>query len=1167
MTAISAVGALPSRSTAGGRAAAGTHGSTDGDSTTTRTITLITGQTIHVIGEGDDRRYTVEPDRNGYISVVETDEGTYVLPNALDVDLDRFNIELFNVDFLIDQGLTDAETATIPVILRLDPDLVNVQRDGPLAMTDEEGFTPTKYLESSNAWAGEVHKEHGRAAVESVLSDDIVECVSLDARYEAVPVEPAEGVNAAEARAAFGVDGDSVSIAILDTGIDTDHPDLGDRVLHEADFSGDGVQDTHGHGTRVAGIAAGGGPTSVGESVGVAPGAELWNLKVLGDAGRGALSDVVAGIEHATEEGADVLTLSLDGSMQENNPMQHAIDYAHDGGVTVSLFAENGSGDERVTSLEQSSSAVTVGGDGTSAAHVAGIVALLLEYNPEWTPDDVRERLISTADAPGDEAVLAEGVDHVNAFAALDSDLRVRSAVTDFGQYDEPTTATTTIDIENVGDDVIDLDTGAELWNAQRGEFLDDTVSVTPSSLTIGPGETAAIDVGIATTDAHGRNVGTLTLETVDGMDYHAIVGFEMGVQVVVTKQPHERSGGVEGDTLQTWTHDGSFSHEEYNAFDEDGEYRFLLLDDGGEFTFWSQGGMAPPEGQTYGKPTLTVKSGVYVDHENTHVTIDEDGTVPRELDTAQIGHHEPFEMREFNIDLFGLTEEGDPARYGLIYLGDFGYTTVHVSPIDEADPTNLTTGYLMTPRELTDEYPLDSPSVYHLLYGTLSIPDRRHAITVEADGLAAEQFQYNRNYEDPLHYASPRVHHTDQEHFPGRSLGFVAAIGDRLEQTWYATDQGVYDDIWRSWPPNGDSRDWFLTRLVDLVPDAEAAYTTEFNRDPLMGYVSEWELADGSLDLRGHWYADQAHPDRPLLIYKWDRSNENEYTITVNGVIADTGTSIGHSFSASADHVPEGSVVGVSTVGNTLVDSPRQTTTVTDYEVTYEPGTTNVPPQIEYVDVTGLSVHNEVPAGRIVVFVEIDADDIDDFCAYYAETDSVSKTPFEDPAGWHDADVVYKDGTNYGVVVDALGTIDSLALAVTTSDSAGNSLENTTFSAVTIDEGADLAADIDVEADEFDPGSNRPVPVRIGATDEFEPHRIEDETLRFGAPTAVHSGDGVSPLSVQRLPDGDLRARFRANDAGFECEQPTVAQLVGTLEDGREISGVDVIEEVRCSG
>lgn len=106
--------------------------------------------------------------------------------------------------------------------------------------------------------------------------------------------------------------GEGVTVAVLDTGIDTDHPDLADAIVATNDFTGDGIEDANGHGTHCAGIIAAR-LNGVG-FIGVAPKAELLIGKVLNNRGQGAFEWIARGVDWAVEEGADIISMSLGGS-------------------------------------------------------------------------------------------------------------------------------------------------------------------------------------------------------------------------------------------------------------------------------------------------------------------------------------------------------------------------------------------------------------------------------------------------------------------------------------------------------------------------------------------------------------------------------------------------------------------------------------------------------------------------------------------------------------------------------------------------------------------------------------------------------------------------------------------------------------------------------------
>jgi len=134
----------------------------------------------------------------------------------------------------------------------------------------------------------------------------------------------------------LGYYGEKIKIAVLDTGVDEEHPDLeltySENVSEEADN-----RDLSGHGTHVAVIAAGRG-RSGGYGLGIAPNAELISIKVL----PGYTSNLIKGMEIAINKGAEVLNLSLGGPGEPWGPDGRAVHNAYLMGVLSVTSAGNG---------------------------------------------------------------------------------------------------------------------------------------------------------------------------------------------------------------------------------------------------------------------------------------------------------------------------------------------------------------------------------------------------------------------------------------------------------------------------------------------------------------------------------------------------------------------------------------------------------------------------------------------------------------------------------------------------------------------------------------------------------------------------------------------------------------------------------------------------------
>ena len=232
----------------------------------------------------------------------------------------------------------------------------------------------------------------------------------------------------------YDFDGTGVDIYILDTGARATHNDFGGRMTLDFDSIGDGQNgnDCHGHGTHVAGTAA-------GSTYGVAKNANLHAVRVLNCSGSGSFSGVIAGIDFVTAEKQNnpsmlaVANMSLGGGFSSS--VNDAVDNSVSAGVFYAVAAGNESSDACTRSPASAPLAYTVGsttssdnrssfsnfgtcvdifgpgssitsawytGDnatttisGTSMAspHVAGAAALILDEFPAFTVQQVKDEM------------------------------------------------------------------------------------------------------------------------------------------------------------------------------------------------------------------------------------------------------------------------------------------------------------------------------------------------------------------------------------------------------------------------------------------------------------------------------------------------------------------------------------------------------------------------------------------------------------------------------------------------------------------------------------------------------------------------------------------------------------------------------------------------------
>ena len=215
------------------------------------------------------------------------------------------------------------------------------------------------YSHALNGYAAKVPEQ----ALPGIRHDPRVAFVEQDYVQHAADQKLPTGINRIEGdlsstKAGNGLDTVNADIAVLDTGIQKDHPDLnvaGGYNCTSSDRSNYG--DGHGHGTHVAGIAAAyDNDTGV---VGAAPGAGLWAMKVLTDSGTGYTSWIICGIDRVTAMNTDanpdnnieVANMSLAGSGGDStcnsifDPYHKAICNSTKAGVTYAVAAGNSNTD------------------------------------------------------------------------------------------------------------------------------------------------------------------------------------------------------------------------------------------------------------------------------------------------------------------------------------------------------------------------------------------------------------------------------------------------------------------------------------------------------------------------------------------------------------------------------------------------------------------------------------------------------------------------------------------------------------------------------------------------------------------------------------------------------------------------------------------------------
>ena len=424
----------------------------------------------------------------------------------------------------------------------------------------------------------------------------------------------------------LGYDGTGVKVCVIDTGIDAGHPDLNNgKVVAWVDYvkSIGTPYDDNGHGTHVSGIIAGTGSASSQQYKGVAPGASLMGAKVLSSGGSGRYTDILAAINWAVTNHAQVISMSLGG--QHSQALDDAVNNAIRQGVVVVVSAGNsGPGARTLSCPGDIRDAITVGavdssdviayfssrgpsssgyfkpdvtapgvgivaarasgtvsnyytaksGTSMAAPMVSGTVALLLDKNASLTPGQVKDALTKTAKPLGYGIPNNDyGYGRVQAKAAIDY-------VTNGSTTPSPTPSPTlTPGLDRVP---------SVMWsNAYQGYSYDLGVSVQPVRdggfiATGGSYQQGSLDIYLVKTSASGHLLWNRTFGGPQEDRGNAVNQTADGGYIVVGSTWPYGQGG-ESICLVKTDHAGNIEwNRTYNEYSSSASYDVLQTADGG---------------------------------------------------------------------------------------------------------------------------------------------------------------------------------------------------------------------------------------------------------------------------------------------------------------------------------------------------------------------------------------------------------------------------------------------------------------------------------------------------------------------------------------------------------------------------------------------------------
>jgi subtilisin family serine protease len=461
----------------------------------------------------------------------------------------RLDPRLFDVTELARQGFTDAASPALPLIMTRAPGMAAAS---PATVA---GAQTVGVLPSIGGSVVREDRRHGSAFWSWLTGSPGVGKVWLDGIAHPLDDGSTAQIGAPAAWQA-GLTGVGVTVGVLDTGIDANHPDLAGKVVDARDFTGTrpDASDDIGHGTHVAGTIAGTGAASNGKERGVAPDAKLVSGKVCTTFGCPD-SAVIAGMEWIAPR-ARVVNMSLGGASTDgSDPVSQAVNSltAQFGTLFVAAAGDANDPIASITAPAAADAALAVGsvdrqdqtssfsshgprlgdramkpdiaapGDGIVSArapgtpdgdldpvdanyailsgtsiatpHVSGAAAILAQQHPGWSGAQIKSALTSTARPTA--AVFDQGAGRVDVARSITQPVTATGGGVSFGFFRWPhrDQARKTVTYRNDGAQAVTLAVGVTAAGANGQPVPAGLFAASAPQVSVPAHGTAGVDV------------------------------------------------------------------------------------------------------------------------------------------------------------------------------------------------------------------------------------------------------------------------------------------------------------------------------------------------------------------------------------------------------------------------------------------------------------------------------------------------------------------------------------------------------------------------------------------------------------------------------------------------------------------------------------------------
>lgn len=870
----------------------------------TQHLELLTGDSVYIEQNNKgDINVTFEDKIKGKYIIEDVGDDYYVIPKGYDEEL--YDKELFNV---VELAKIDNNLNSIPVIIEYK------NSSSGAGILDANQYISVKNNYNTLNYASANIMTNKKQKIET-FNKNRIKKVWLDKRAEVKLTESKDYIELPKVKKYYNLTGDGVDVAVLDTGIDSDHADLEDDIVYEENFvSGENTtKDLYNHGTAVAGIISGDGVENA-NITGIAPESDIYNMRVLGKDGSSPVSDIINGILKADQKGVDIISMSLGANLKRNNPLNDVVNDVVKNGTVVIASAGNNGGYRTITSPADAQKSIAVGADnglevasfssegpvkksdgfiikpditapgvninsansgggynrwtGTSfsAPHLTGMVALMMENNQNITTQNIRSDIVTTADKIGDD-IFESGGGQLNASKAINPTVRIDNPKLEFyfNNSEFRKTKSNTFQITNLRQNTENFYFSGTLKNIDGDSTNNYTVR--PSNISLSPNESEKVTVNItADKEDSGFYTGKIKIEDSSRNN--------VGSVPIFYRQPKNSSNSVEIkiDTIDQEkggniiVADDNMNQITRGSFGNDNKFEFIPETSGPFVVATSR--YRPNSSQV-------VMMTDIIEDTSKNILLSENRTKEYDFNISSIQEKRGNLLNYMSKSTMRFTTLDGTTNS--ITLGDFGiknrkgdkeYSARYFAPKSH-NQIEFKFEYLeiMVPEKTHDRLDgltLQNERVYEMMVSSTGF-DGKNIKNISESRMRRIDATYNRNANyigDIGPKDDTKIYHSFRPKGVRSTIELLRDIGNQYNQDYYYTTENV-NSKFGVFVDGGKYKE-YLPREINPDPNV---ITANFNTRPFLPKFNSFELSNSKIKASGNYYYDYLNDELSVAV------------------------------------------------------------------------------------------------------------------------------------------------------------------------------------------------------------------------------------------------------------------------------------------------------------